>query len=246
VSWRLVGDIKVVVKILSAVLHVGNVTQSALVGSYFVFVKQLILAKSEAIVFIASKVGHSLTVFMALGLCVGIAPGLGSRAIRGLIHSILVSVPMANILGSHSLRGLHFLGRCEIFEIPLTIVLGFGSLAEGYAWLRGILGIATVGKVKVRVFLGVSANISLVLMLRLLHGQFDILLVVEDARRLKVLTLTSLRRRHGSAASAWLLHKLFDILLVVEDARRLKVLTLTSLRRRHGSASSAWRSRFIS
>jgi DNA transposition AAA+ family ATPase len=83
-------------------------------------------------------------------------------------------------------------------------------------------------------------------MLRLLHGQFDILLVVEDARRLKVLTLTSLRRRHGSAASAWLLHKLFDILLVVEDARRLKVLTLTSLRRRHGSASSAWRSRFIS
>jgi hypothetical protein len=130
---------------------------------------------------------------MALGLCVGITPGLGSWVIRGLIHSILVSIPMANILGSHSLRGLHFLGCCEIFESPLTIVLSPGSLVEGYAWLRGILGIATVGKVKVGVFLGVRANVSLVLSLRLLHGLFDMLLAIEYARRLKVLTLASLR-----------------------------------------------------
>jgi hypothetical protein len=171
------------------------------VFSWFFSVKQLILIESEALVMSVARglgtgawrLGHSLTVVKKLEVWVGITSRLSCLWSRGLIRSVPVGIPMANILSSHCLGRLHFLGGCKILEGPLTVAFGFGQVIEMLALLRAILRITAVCEVKVRELLGVGLDITLVLGLLKHFRLLDVLLTIENARRLEVLALTALR-----------------------------------------------------
>jgi hypothetical protein len=134
--------------------------------------------------------GHSLTVVKELEVCFGIASRLG-RLRSGLVRGVLICAPVANILSSHTPGGFHLLGGDEILKGPLTIVLRLGLLVNGNAFLRSILRVAAIGKVKVRILVRVGANIAFVL-LKGLIWHVGMLITIEEAHRLEVLTLASL------------------------------------------------------
>ncbi|VTO91327.1 unnamed protein product [Fusarium graminearum] len=152
----------------------------------------------------ALRLGLSLTVVWKLEVWVAITSRLGYLVNTGILRSVPVSIPMANILCSHCLGRLHFLRGCEILKRPLAVALGLGQVIEMLAFLRAVLRISTVGEVKMRVLLGVGFDITLLrVLLKLYRLALDVLLTIKNARRLEVLALTALRWRHGSTTSAW-------------------------------------------
>lgn len=148
------------------------------------------------------RLGNFLTVVLKFEVGFDVSSGLDMMFLWSFIDGVLVCVPMTDILSPHGPRRLHLLGSCEIVKRPLAVMLGLWSLITRFPGLRSILRVCTICKVEVGELLGVGTDGSVGVGLGFLRLS-SMLTTIENAHRLKVLTLASLAGRHSLASSTW-------------------------------------------